>query len=283
MKNRIGATIGLMIFMSLFMSSCYNLGAKITVEKKISFNDVKSIMVDSDSSDITIVPENRNDIYVVFETYKNGEELFVTAGQNTRIETKQPTLHWNLFLNQNYRLIIYVPEEFSGDLSVDLTSGNVEFADFDLADVSIDLTSGNLDFKNISAEKIDIRMTSGDIEVSNVDSESMDIRMTSGNMDLHNFNGKITGHSTSGNVVIAYDDRMDDLSFSCTSGNIEVYYNGIDVNASFELKTTSGNVETEVGMSENVAIKNNKIYGTSGDGTYTVELSLTSGNIKIYK
>ncbi len=92
--------------------------------------------------------------------------------------------------------------------------------------------------------KFKIDMTSGNVDATRVDCGQMQIDMTSGGIDLDGFTGELDANSTSGNLVVRYDETMDDLRFDGTSGNVTIYYTNVDdIDATFNMETTSGNIK----------------------------------------
>ena len=299
MKKRILLFIGLTVLMSILGTSCYNLGRQITVEKTIPYNDgVEKILVDSTAGDVFIIPENRDDVFVSFVTYENGQELSVNGGATVEVRTKMPFTFFNIWGSLNYKLYVHVPNDFEGDMQLELTSGELELYDFDLADLEIEITSGDVNLSEIDADFLRLDLTSGDIQGSSVFATNVDLDMTSGDVDftglvceelnidvtsgrvqLDQFEGAIEGGMTSGDMDVHYADKMDDFVFDMTSGKLVLDYSEVKIDATFDIDATSGDVEAKFDLDKVSKLDDDVLIGSVGDGTYEVRVDITSGDI----
>jgi lia operon protein LiaG len=301
MKKRILLFIGLTVLMSIFGTSCYNLGRQITIEKTIPYHDgVEKIIVDSTVGDVFIIPENRDDVYVVFQTYENGQTLSVNGGATIEVRTKMPFSFFNLWGSLNYALYVHIPDDFEGDMQLELTSGQLELYDFDLAELDIQLTSGDINIYSINADyirfdatsgdiqgssilatEVDLEMTSGDVDLNGLVCEDLYFDMTSGKVQLDNFEGAIKGGMTSGDMDVHYANKMDDFVFDITSGELLLDYSNVDIDATFDIEATSGSIKVKFDLDKVSRLDEDVLVGSIGDGTYEVRVDLTSGDVLV--
>lgn len=260
------------------------LGEEITLTETLTDDDVENIKIDVSSANVNVIKEEREDIYVEFKTYENGHKLRTKEGAKTVIETyTEKKISFNGF-NTDYRLTVYVPEEYKNDMDFDLSSGNITLNEFTLDNVDIEMSSGNINFENIAANNMQVSLSSGNVDFDNVLTESLSVSMSSGNVALLEFTGAIKGTSSSGSFLVRYKDQMDNLDFEATSGSIEVDYNNVPVDAIFDLRKTSGDFDVNIDLDDyHSADDGDEISGVSGEGTYEVMLEITSGDIEINK
>lgn len=301
MKKRILLFLGLTVLMSILGTGCYNLGRQITLEKTVEYNEnVDRISIDSNVGTVWVIPEERDDVYVVFQTYENGQELFVDAGDTIRIKTQMPFQFFNFRGSMNYRLYIHLPEDFAGEMDVDLTAGDLEMGDFDLAkldlgmtsgdinvyqintnEMSIDITSGDVQGSEIETDSIYLEMTSGDIVLNDVSFENMRMDVTSGSVELNGAQGAIEGDMTSGEIDVHYKNKMDDFIFDITSGEIRLDYSQVNVDANFDIEATSGDIRVDFDLDKVTKLDDDIVIGRVGEGVYDVRIDVTSGEVVI--
>lgn len=260
------------------------LGDEITLTETLVYDDVENIKIDVSSANVTVIKEEREDIYVEFKTYENGQKLRTKEGSKTAIETyTEKKISFNGF-NTDYRLTVYVPEEYKNDMDFELSSGNITLNDFALNNVDIEMSSGNVNFENIVTNNMQVSLSSGNVHFDKVMVEALNVSMSSGNVDLLDFTGAIKGTSSSGSFLVRYKDQMDNLDFEATSGSIEVDYNNVPVDATFDLRKSSGDFDINMDLDDyRSANDGDEISGVSGEGTYEVNLEITSGDIEINK
>lgn len=275
---------------------------KKSYKENISINGVKSISIYSLSAKITVIPENRNDIYVELDSYTNGPKLYIEDGRDVVIESKKK--NWFLFslTAKAPKLRVYIPRDYNKSLFTKSTSGSINISDFETDDFEVHSTSGTVDVSNIEAGDIKVDTTSGSIEINRVNasngyvkstSGSIDIenckiddfetKLTSGRLDINNFSGNIKGRSTSGSVNIDMKKLKGDIFFKLTSGSFNLEIDDDDLNSTLKLKSLSGRVKCEYPVTTTGEFEKKKVYGVSGDPINTIEISTTSSSINITK
>ena len=180
-----------------------------------------------------------------------------------------------------------------------------------LGKVDIGLTSGDVNAPGLRANDVSVTVTSGDVSLQQLgESRSVALSCTSGSIaaDLETV-GKLNVHMTSGDVETAFDGA-DEVSLSTTSGAITVTGGGvrkaeigstsgdieIRLDAFSELRTeaTSGSITAALPSEPGYQARVNTTSGrfdynvsltrdggtyTCGDGSASVSLSTTSGNV----
>lgn len=151
-----------------------------------------------------------------------------------------------------------------------------------LNNIGINMSSGNVDFRNVEASNINLELSSGDVDFKRVKVDLFEVDMSSGNVDLEEFTGKIKGAASSGSFSVSYKDRMDDLDFEATSGNVNIDYTDVSVDATFDLRKTSGDFDVDLELEDYKSEDyGDKISGILGQGTYEVRIEITSGDVDI--
>ena len=235
-------------------------------------------------------------------------------GDTLRIEFNEPGFHLFSFSTQKKELTVTLPkghtlekanihttsgdqdipalyadsvklESTSGDIRAvvhartvkgEMTSGDIELQVMSEAEeIRIGSTSGDIVLETaFPAEKIKISSTSGSIRAAVKESGEFKAGSTSG--AIHAVLGsakKAELESTSGKATVEID-CMETLKISTTSGGVNAY---LPAAPGFTAKigTVSGRIEQQLPMT-----KQGKTY-VSGDGSGSVEIKTTSGNITI--
>jgi lia operon protein LiaG len=274
-----GIIVGGLVVMMGIGTGCSSAGKRITQTATLSSKSVQEINIDCSSANVKLIPEEREDIFVEFETYENGQELFTKEGKTTYIETKSKS-KLQFFTHTDYKLTVYIPKNYKESARIDISSGNLTIDEFTFKDLTVDTSSGNIYISNTEAKTIALDVSSGDIVFNEVVCHQLTTKVSSGNIELEKFEGKVKGKSSSGNLKITYLEEMNDIDYSTSSGNIAIDYS-MDINAKFNLSTSSGNVNLDYALEEYQTNKEKKIIGTKGTPTYQVDLSVSSGNIRL--
>ena len=160
-------------------------------------------------------------------------------------------------------------------VSASATSGKIELRIMENAEkISAGTTSGNIVLETGSAEKIKASSTSGEIcaKIGRVREVRADT--TSGDIYAEiRESEKMKTESTSGSVTVKLE-KMESLEIDTTSGNISVT---LPEKPGFtaRLETVSGTIQNSLPLSGQ-----GKAY-TCGDGSGTVKIDTTSGDIRI--
>lgn len=239
--------IALVVFMTLFISGKIdvkdiNKKSKLVLEETYSLDSVKSISVDTRSSDI-IINESKDDNFLVkvYSHKKDGVSSEITDSGELKI-VNRGNYNCVFVCTGSNKIEIYVPSEYAGKVKVNATSADIESTIKNYLSYEIKLTSGDIEIKN--AKKLTGKATSGDIEVDNI-SNYIDFKCTSGDIDISN-------------LTLTKDSKI-----NVTSGDVKIR------------KIADAYVETSV-KSGDVRLKNNDRHAK-----YVLSIKTTSGDIKV--
>ena len=204
----------------------------------------------------------------------------------------------------------------SGSFTSHLSSGNLTCKDITAGGFDAKLSSGNANVDG-SGKNIQIKVSSGNIVLSDKgDSESINIKASSGNINIKQSGecSSMTIDSSSGNITTEAD-KVSKMDVHASSGNITVTANEItELNSrsssghnTFDfavapktsaIKSSSGWVKITMPENSDVKVtakissghfnselpftKNGKEY-TSGNGSSTMTINVSSGDVDIYK
>ena len=148
------------------------------------------------------------------------------------------------FCNINRKVIVYLPTDFSGYLSIETESGDIDSTNDMLDNLSIITTSGDVNLKGTADSHI--VTTSGDININNVN-KRLRVITTSGDVNVNKFNilENSTIESTSGDIDIINNNSNCYVETKTTSGDIKVNKSDRKSDLILNIKTTSGDINVD--------------------------------------
>ena len=181
-----------------------------------------------------------------------------SVSDGTLSVTAKRTFPWNIFNNEEGKIILTLPKKDYKTLSINSSSGDITLKEITFTeDVKIDSTSGDVNADKISAESLEIDLTSGDADIKNSVFASLLAESTSGDVELNGVTvtkeaaldlnsgcvdidssafGSFKSESTSGNLVMKNSDAGK-LDISSTSGDVTLI---LLTPKNFVVETTSG-------------------------------------------
>lgn len=201
------------------------------------------------------------------------------------------------------------------DVTVEVSSGNLNCSGITSGSFTSHLSSGNLTCKDITAGGFDAKLSSGNANVDG-SGKNIKIKASSGNINIKQSGdcSSMTIDSSSGNITTEAD-KVSKMDVHASSGNITVTANEItELNSrsssghnTFDfavapktsaIKSSSGWVKITMPEDSDVKVtakissghfnselpftKNGKEY-TSGNGSSTMNINVSSGDVDIYK
>jgi len=196
-------------------------------------------------------------------------------------------------------LDIYLPENYSENISISLTTGKVEIDSIEVASFTLDTTTGGLEADQINAAKCSIKTTTGNININKTDTdelgikgtssavninecivESAKIETTSGGIALKDCSGSFNIKANSGEVQISYKEFGDqNISIATSSGSIALLLPNT-AEFSLEANTSSGKLKSDFAVN---TIERKKMAGQIGTKSNEVVLKSSSGSISVLK
>ena len=220
-------------------------------------DDIDVIEIDVSGISTIIIPDKRDNVEADLDG--NGTVQVEKSGNSIEINYKRKWFQpFGFLCVQNST--IYLPEDFKGDLAIEVGSGNVNSKDLHLNNLILDVNSGNVNMDSIRAQ-----------------TGFLDVR--SGNIDLQHYTGLLEADVSSGNLSIQMDELSDDVKVEVSSGHVEL---DLPDKADF---TLDGNVSSGL-ISSSFSLKNKQeskqiLKGMYGTGEHYVDLRVSSGKIEV--
>ncbi len=167
------------------------------------------------------------------------------------------------------------------ELNVNTSSGDIDSDRAEADYAKFESSSGSIRFSGKFSE-VNVRSTSGDIMSDNVETAFFTLKTDSGNVTAAGSLANITAASTSGDITLTTSEKPQTIQITTNSGKTRLK---LPDSSGFKLacKTNSGEIKSDFPVT--VVTTNNKnddeLNGTVGDGSGSITITSTSGDINI--
>lgn len=238
-------------------------------EENISLFDIADIQIETDSYDIEFVSTGEPQMKVLQYGNKNTleEELFTadTKVGSVKISVKRLPKIFSMNLSFNERLVVEIPQNWLGDISVKVFSGDIRVNDaFTWQNVSFSSSSGDLLIgRALYAENLSLHVVSGDIQAR----EALTVTK------------KISAESSSGDIRLEAPITARNIYAKALSGDIVLGEAAVE---QFELQASSGDIKA-AGLNGrgSVRVNSGDIHINLTELLDDVEVEAGSGDIRI--
>ncbi|UHH07075.1 DUF4097 domain-containing protein [Bacillus subtilis] len=289
MKKMLGKlliTAGILVFFAVVVKDVFAAGLGFingteADSASASPRDIDSMVIESDSKDVRIIAEERNDISAGISG--DSGKLFVTENKRKlELTVKEKEFQ---FLNGFNRstLIVRLPYDYKGDLAVRTSSGDVSVAGNDhlaLSGLNAVSASGNTSVTDIRLQDLKVKASSGDVSISNTVSKTAGIDLASGDANLVHVSGSLDVKMTSGDFNAVLKKVTGPVSVTLTSGDANV---SLPQNGSFAVNalSASGDVSSPYSFADKAHKEQHHITGTQGSGRHPIDIKTDSGDLAI--
>ncbi|MDR4432950.1 LiaG family protein [Bacillus tequilensis] len=289
MKKMLGKlliTAGILIFFAVVVKDVFAAGLSFVNgteadSASASPRDIDSVVIESDGKNVRIIAEERNDISAGIS--RDSGKLFVTENRK-KLELTAKEKEFQ-FLNGATRssLVVRVPYDYKGDLTVRTSSGDVSVHGnhhLVLSELNAVSASGNIRVTDVRLQDLKVKGSSGDVTISNTNTKTAGIDLASGDTNLADVSGSLDVQMTSGNLVAALKKVTGPVSVSLTSGDADL---SLPKNGSFTVnaKSSSGDVSSPYSFAEPAHKEEHQITGSQGSGRHPIVMKTDSGDVTI--
>lgn len=270
-----------LVFTKLSFSSWLPFGGSKTQEAAVT-DQTEMITINVSGVNAEIVPEKRNNLQT--ELKGTGNVTVQQRGDNITVSYHRKWFEGFSFFHKT-KLTIYVPENYHHNMQLAIGSGNLDFIgqasySMKLDQLSIILGSGNLHLKNLIVNHLDDRCASGNNNIERITTKDGSFEVSSGNVTVKHYQGSLKTRLSSGYFKAQFDQLKNPVDVEVSSGNVQL---DLPDDADFTLngKISSGLISNDFPL-KNEKKDSHTLQGTHGSGKYNVDLSVSSGRIKVY-
>lgn len=274
--------IGVIVIISILVLGGLNMMREINEEKSVSMDEISTIQVDMTSVGVHIIREEAsNEVKVDFHGKAMQEIKLVSKIENKTLFVTVQRQHENLPLYEDVVLDVYIPKEYTKNLSIKMLSGYVKIDSINIENFTLDTSSGKLEAEQLKADKISINSSSGKLEIKKIDTEILDIKGKSSAIKIDECIANEAGIETSsGKVLVSYKEfENQNINIATSSGSVTLEF---PETAEFlvEAKTSSGKFKSDFPIK---TTDKKDIKGQVGTKNNKVSLKTSSGSISILK
>ncbi|WP_203362954.1 DUF4097 domain-containing protein [Bacillus sp. REN10] len=244
---------------------------------------IDNIELTVDSSQTTIIAEKRDNVKA--ELDGKGNLTVRTSGNTIEVEMKRKWYQWFSVLKHS-NLTVYIPEDYNRNLELNVGSGDVTFSGqsnsrpMKLNNMSIDMSSGDVKLANLETDSFEHDASSGKLTIDSLTTKKGMFDLSSGDVKLTRYVGPLDGELSSGDMHVEMEKLVGDVRMDLSSGDVKL---DLPDKADFTLKgkMSSGDISCDFPLKDQ-KIDSGDISGTHGSGKYNIDVSLSSGEMKIY-
>lgn len=252
--------------------------------KNEKIDNINEISIDATISNINIIPEKRSDVeaHIYGEFSSNASLEFKTqiSGEKLNIYEKLASNLINTG-NTDLKLDIYIPQDYSKNLTIESSSGDISIKDsINLDKVVIKTKSGDMNIYNLKAASLEACATSGDFEGKDITVETASINASSGDVNIENLNGDLSGVVSSGDISVANPEFNYNMDLTVSSGDAKVT---IPKSSEFyiDAAVSSGEITCEFPVVVEGKSHGNTLRGVVGNSKNKINIKASSGDIYI--
>lgn len=276
----------------------------INIEKVFDPAGINCISVDTSSTDIHFIPEDRKDIKVHLSGYTSLDEPSLTAelnGDSLDIYTRDNNRRLIVvaIVITNVKLDIYLPADYLKDITIKTSSGDVKIGKLKAENFLYKSSSGDLTGEDFAPKSSNIETLSGNVRLNGFggdlymktssgdaiikyayESANTNATTSSGNISLKNFTGDLNCRAQSGDLRIEYGDFKNNVNLKSSSGEIDLLLPA-DSQFGIRANTSSGDIRTDFSVAQTGKIDEDNLEGTIGSSNNQVVIETSSGDVKI--
>ncbi|MBN2853030.1 MAG: DUF4097 family beta strand repeat protein [Clostridia bacterium] len=248
--------------------------------------NINKLTASSVVADIEVIKWDKNEFSATFigEISTRGEKPYLKMTENgstLSFEIKYPDNAKNISnFSSSLKLYVYVPENYSNNISLNSVSGNINVTSFEVSQISLNSVSGKILLDNITGNDLVASTVSGMLDFNEVYFTSSTLSTTSGKIKLSGDPGKLNANTVSGDVILSLYELNGDIKIDTISGSADLYLDK-NISADVSLSSISGNYSTGMPISLNSSKKGHVSFIVGDHPTASVEMTSVSGGISV--
>lgn len=279
--------IGLIILMVIILLNggklMVNSNLNLTDSRTIDMQDIESINITYSSDDLILYTGDSNELTIKeYRNFTPKRKTNVITDSN-RIIVEGPRWDYSLagIFGRRSRVEIYLPSDYSGDLEVAASSGDISSdAAFHLSSFRASCNSGDITFNEVNTETITLHASSGDISLKR-GSGQLKATVNSGDITISSFSGSGSIRTSSGDSEVILKELTGDFDMIASSGDMDLKLPA-EVKFKFEADASSGDIDTF--FNDKLEFSNQKKHasGEVGDqAQFSIKMKVSSGDINV--
>lgn len=287
-----------LLFLLYFLPVQSVLSDEIIKEKTLATSEGKTLIVKSDCGDVVISTWSKNEAYVKIsgnEKAKNNMEFNIEDKNGNVYVTAKKYSGLNGLSNVSLTIDVSIPEKYNTEIST--AGGNISLVNL-TGNTEMKTAGGNITLKNVSGKSelktaggnIRVESSNGNMEASTAggnitietSSGNVEANTAGGDINITGSNGIIEAKTAGGDVIVNYTGENKGIELKTSGGDIKLYVPS-DFAADINLKTSSGDINTNFEYVGTINKSKTKIEGKINGGGKTVTCKTSGGDIILEK
>ncbi len=245
--------IGAIIFGGLIMALKFDFSKlntnKIETNTHTVSDSFDSIVIDTDTADITFLPSENGECKVVCNEKENlNHTVEVVDGVLTvkRIDTRKWYEHIQIFSFGKTSVTVYLPQSEYKSLSIGADTGDVSIPNnFKFDSIDVILSTGNVNCHASASNKIEIRTSTGHINIDNVSVGGLELSVSTGKVSVSSVvcDGDVKLKASTGDTTLS-NITCENLTSSASTGKLIM--NNVIASGNFDIERDTGDVRFEM-------------------------------------
>lgn len=243
--------IGAIIFGGLILALNFDFSKLNTNKIETNTHTVNdlfdSIVIDTDTSDITFLPSEDGECRVVCSEQENLKHSVEVLDGALTIKCED-TRKWYEHIGISFggtRVTIYLSKAEYSSLSIDEETGNINIpSNFKFENININVSTGDVICSASTTEKLKIKTSTGDIKLENLSAGSLDISVSTGRVVALSVEcgGDINLKSSTGDTTLT-NITCANLTSVASTGKLTM--NSVIASGKFNIESDTGDVRFE--------------------------------------
>lgn len=257
----------------------------INENKAEKLQSIEKIDIQAAVAEVNVIPKGTDEVNVhMYGTAINGDnkpelQCYVSGTTLCIIEKKKTSVNVNNG-NENIKLDVCVPSDYSKDMAVAAGVGDININGFKLERLDCNPSLGAVQINNITANNFNYNSGTGDLNAVSLHTKDTSLKASLGKIDVSDFTGNLTSTNSSGDTKVQYSSFDNNVDIRASLGQVQLV---LPKNSQFSLdaRTNLGNVKCDFPITVSGDKKDNQLQGKVGSDKNKVKLSGSMGDISV--
>ncbi|MGO0060245.1 DUF4097 family beta strand repeat-containing protein [Brevibacillus fluminis] len=244
---------------------------KIDEQKKIPADPISTLAVETDTTDISVIPSGDADIHVNLGGQISEQQRKVLTFEAT--QSKDGTLRVNVKKGS----VFSFPFQFDGRLELIISVPPKAFE-------RIELTSGTGDvkIKNVQAKQLKVETSTGDALAQDSQTQDAAIHTSTGDVKLADLTGRMDLSTDTGNINATFTKKLEqDVTIDSSTGDVAIRLGALPDALRTELESSTGEIRARIKGLQAEEQKEHSFQAAYGTNGPLIRVTTSTGEIEL--
>ena len=214
--------IGLIVGVVLLISNNFSFGGFGGKDMKIiaseEYDEIGKLNINAKTADIFVKTSKDNKIKVEVYSARDEKASIVNSEEELNVTLEESNCFLFCWFRKNSKIEVYLPSEYTNDITIKSTTGDIEMDDFASSDVNITVTTGDIKLKSVN--NATLKATTGDITVVSVNDIIADL--STGDVVISKVNNYLDLSTSTGDITISTANLTKNSNISTSTGDVKI-------------------------------------------------------------